>query len=197
MSPMQNKIKSQQKTALVAMGGNLESEMGPPHVTLGYALASLRLITNSLLRKSKYFVTRCFPAGYGPDYVNAAVALQFQGESHELLAVLHSIEANFGRRRSQRWGGRVLDLDLLAFGDEIAPTVEIYAAWRDKPLSEQMSQTPQELILPHPRMQDRAFVLGPLMDIAPDWCHPVSGLTVRQMYDRLPAEDRAALKALP
>ena len=49
MSPMQNKIKSQQKTALVAMGGNLESEMGPPHVTLGYALASLRLITNSLL----------------------------------------------------------------------------------------------------------------------------------------------------
>jgi 2-amino-4-hydroxy-6-hydroxymethyldihydropteridine diphosphokinase len=46
-------------------------------------------------------------------------------------------------------------------------------------------------------MQDRAFVLGPLMDIAPDWCHPVSGLTVRQMYDRLPAEDRAALKALP
>ena len=130
MSPMQNKIKSQQKTALVAMGGNLESEMGPPHATLGYALASLRLMTNSLLRKSKYFVTPCFPVGYGPDYVNSAVALQFQGESHQLLAILHSIEANFGRRRFQRWGGRVLDLDLLAFGDEIAPTVEIYAAWR-------------------------------------------------------------------
>ena len=194
---MQNKMKTQQKTILVAMGGNLESEIGPPHVTLGYAIASLRSMTNSLLRKSKYFVTPCFPVGYGPDYVNAAVSFQFQGESHELLAILHRIEANFGRLRTQRWGGRVLDLDLLAFGDEVAPTIEVYEAWRDKPLSEQMSQTPQELILPHPRMQDRAFVLGPLMDVAPNWRHPVSGLTVRQMFERLPSEDRAALKPLP
>jgi 2-amino-4-hydroxy-6-hydroxymethyldihydropteridine diphosphokinase len=194
---MQNKTKNQKNTILVAMGGNLASKIGPPHVTLGYALASLRLMTNSLLQKSKYFVTPCFPIGYGPDYVNAAVSFQFPGESHERLAILHSIEANFGRRRTQRWGGRVLDLDLLAFGDEIAPTVEVYDAWRDKPLSEQVSQTPQELILPHPRMQDRAFVLGPLMDVAPDWRHPVSGHTVRQMFNRLPAEDRAALKALP
>ena len=179
------------------MGGNLESEIGPPRVTLGYALASLREMTNSLVRTSKYFVTPCFPIGYGPDYVNAAVSLQFQGESHELLAILHRIEANFGRRRTQRWGGRVLDLDLLAFGDEIAPTVKVYEAWRNKPLTEQVSQTPRELILPHPRMQDRAFVLGPLMDVAPDWRHPVSGHTVRQMYNRLPVEGRAALKPMP
>ena len=193
---MQNIIKNQKYTVLVAMGGNLESEIGPPRVILGYALASLRIMTNSLVRKSKYFVTPCFPIGYGPDYVNAAVSFQFQGESHELLAILHRIEANFGRRRTRRWGGRVLDLDLLAFGDKIAPTVKVFEAWRDKPLTEQVSQTPQELILPHPRMQDRAFVLGPLMDVAPDWRHPVSGHTVRQMYNRLPAEDRAALKPL-
>jgi 2-amino-4-hydroxy-6-hydroxymethyldihydropteridine diphosphokinase len=194
---MQNIIKNQKYTVLVAMGGNLESEIGPPRVILGYALASLRIMTNSLVRKSKYFVTPCFPIGYGPDYVNAAVSFQFQGESHELLAILHRIEANFGRRRTRRWGGRVLDLDLLAFGDKIAPTVKVFEAWRDKPLTEQVSQTPQELILPHPRMQDRAFVLGPLMDVAPEWRHPVSGHTVRQMYNRLPAEDRAALKPLP
>ena len=194
---MQNIIKNQKYTVLVSMGGNLESEIGPPRVILGYALASLRIMTNSLVRKSKYFVTPCFPIGYGPDYVNAAVSFQFQGESHELLAILHRIEANFGRRRTRRWGGRVLDLDLLAFGDKIAPTVKVFEAWRDKPLTEQVSQTPQELILPHPRMQDRAFVLGPLMDVAPDWRHPVSGHTVRQMYNRLPAEDRAALKPLP
>ena len=194
---MQNIIKNQKYTVLVAMGGNLESEIGPPRVILGYALASLRIMTNSLVRKSKYFVTPCFPIGYGPDYVNAAVSFQFQGESHDLLAILHRIEANFGRRRTRRWGGRVLDLDLLAFGDKIAPTVKVFEAWRDKPLTEQVSQTPQELILPHPRMQDRAFVLGPLMDVAPDWRHPVSGHTVRQMYNRLPAEDRAALKPLP
>ena len=93
---MQNKIKTQQKTILVALGGNLESELGPPQVTLGYALASLRLMTNSLLRKSKYFVTPCFPVGYGPDYVNAAVSFQFIGESHELLAILHRIRHHAG-----------------------------------------------------------------------------------------------------
>ena len=119
MSPMQNIIKNQKYTVLVAMGGNLESEIGPPRVTLGCALASLRIMTNSLVRKSKYFVTPCFPIGYGPDYVNAAVSFQFQGESHELLAILHRIEANFGRRRTQRWGGRVLDLDLMAFWDDM------------------------------------------------------------------------------
>jgi 2-amino-4-hydroxy-6-hydroxymethyldihydropteridine diphosphokinase len=77
---MQNKTKNQKNTILVAMGGNLASKIGPPHVTLGYALASLRLMTNSLLQKSKYFVTPCFPIGYGPDYVNAAVSFQFLGQ---------------------------------------------------------------------------------------------------------------------
>ena len=52
------------------------------------------------------------------------------------------------------------------------------------------------MILPHPRLQDRAFVLGPLMDIVPDWKHPVSGLKVREMYADLPASDRDALQPL-
>jgi 2-amino-4-hydroxy-6-hydroxymethyldihydropteridine diphosphokinase len=71
-----------------------------------------------------------------------------------------------------------------------------YSKWRDKPLAQQMEQAPQELILPHPRMQDRAFVLGPLMDIAPDWRHPVSGRTVREMFASLPAGDREALQPI-
>ena len=185
-----------QKRILVALGGNLHSAVGPPRETMGYALANLRLRTNTVISRSKYFITPCFPVGYGPDYVNAAVEFYFRGSAPELLQVLHDIEALFGRARDTRWGGRVLDLDLLAFGKEIAPSLAGYRQWRDKPIAQQIEQTPLEMILPHPRLQDRAFVLGPLMDIVPDWKHPVSGLKVREMYADLPVSDRDALQPL-
>lgn len=193
---MQISLQHSEKRVLVALGGNLPSSVGPPRATLGCALANLRSLTNTVMRKSKYFVTPCFPAGYGPDYVNAAVEFNFSGESHVILQILHDIEALFGRARESRWSGRVLDLDLLAFGDAVAPDMDGYSKWRDKSLGQQMEQAPQELILPHPRMQDRAFVLGPLMDIAPDWRHPVSGRTVHEMFASLPAGDREALQPI-
>ena len=185
------------KSVLVALGGNLHSSVGPPVMTLRYALANLRLRTNTLIRRSNFFFTPCFPDGFGPDYVNGALEFNFRGEARELLGILHEIEAMFGRVRSTRWGGRVLDLDLVAFGDDIAPSMGSYLQWRDMPVEKQIKQIPKEMILPHPRLQERAFVLGPLMDIAPDWCHPVLGLTVREMYGRLPLADRDDLQVLP
>ena len=166
-------------------------------MTLRYALANLRLRTNSLIRKSNFFFTPCFPDGFGPDYVNGALEFSFKGEARELLDILHEIEAMFGRVRNTRWGGRILDLDLVAFGDDIAPSIEGYLRWRDMPLEKQIEQIPKEMILPHPRLQERAFVLGPLMDVAPDWRHPVLGMTVREMYGCLPLADRDALRVLP
>ena len=185
------------KSVLVALGGNLNSSVGPPEMTLRYALANLRLRTNSLIRKSNFYFTPCFPNGFGPDYVNGALEFNFSGQARELLDILHEIEAMFGRVRNTRWGGRVLDLDLVAFGDDIAPSIESYLQWRNMPIEKQIEQIPKEMILPHPRLQERAFVLGPLMDIAPDWCHPVLGLTVREMYGRLPLADRDDLRVLP
>ena len=64
------------------------------------------------------------------------------------------------------------------------------------PLEQQIDRTPDQLILPHPRVSDRAFVLVPLADIAPDWVHPVTGQTVLQMLEMLPAEDRAAVRPI-
>ncbi|KZY24517.1 hypothetical protein A3728_05390 [Sulfitobacter sp. HI0040] len=64
------------------------------------------------------------------------------------------------------------------------------------PLSEQVGKTPEELILPHPRMEDRAFVLVPLAEVAPDWVHPLTGLTVRQMLARLSKDDIDGVTAL-
>ena len=196
MSQIQISLKPTPKSVLVALGGNLHSTVGPPFVTLNLALANLRLRTNSLMAISKFFVTPCFPAGYGPDYVNAAVKFNFCGEARDLLDTLHEIETMFGRARGFRWGGRVLDLDLLAFGNIIAPNLDDYCKWQHLPLKQQMQKTPTEMILPHPRLQERAFVLGPLMDLAPDWRHPVLRLTVREMFRRLPQADRDALQPL-
>lgn len=147
---------------------------------------------------SRLFRTPCFPAGAGPDYVNAAAVLMVPPghDPGSVLAVLHHVEDQFGRKRLQRWGMRTLDIDLLSFGSLILPDAATQAAWRNLPPDRQIGLTPDRLILPHPRMQDRAFVLVPLADVAPDWTHPVLGRSVTEMLAVLPAADRDAVQAL-
>jgi 2-amino-4-hydroxy-6-hydroxymethyldihydropteridine diphosphokinase len=89
-----------------------------------------------------------------------------------------------------------VDLDLLAFGDAILPDAVTHGHWASLPLAAQKAKTPDRLVLPHPRLQDRAFVLVPLADIAPDWRHPVFGRTVADMVAALPAGDRGAVRPL-
>ncbi len=91
---------------------------------------------------------------------------------------------------------RTLDIDLLAMGDSVLPDTKTQDSWRALAPEAQIRTTPDQLILPHPRLQDRAFVLVPLADVAPDWVHPRTGLTVLQMLDALPAADREAVKPL-
>jgi 2-amino-4-hydroxy-6-hydroxymethyldihydropteridine diphosphokinase len=129
--------------------------------------------------------------------VNAAARLETTLTPEALLTHLHAVEDMLGRVRKIRWGARTIDLDLIAYGQRIQPDLETFGMWRDMPLEQQMTRAPEELILPHPRLQDRGFVLGPLRDIAPDWRHPVLGQTVTQMFDALPAAERAALKPIP
>ena len=181
--------------ALVAFGANLPWDGQPPATTI--ALAALALEREAgPLRLSRLYETPCFPAGAGPDYVNAAAPLTLpEGMTPAaFLTPLHDIEAQFGRRRDTRWGMRTLDLDSVALGETILPDVTTWKAWADLPPEEQPRRTPDRLILPHPRLQDRAFVLVPLADVAPDWHHPVTGWSVAQMLDALPKEDRAAVR---
>lgn len=149
------------------------------------ALEAVCEFASSEVQASRFFRTPCFPAGAGPDYVNAAATFTFDGSAETLLRKLHAVEADFGRERQERWGQRSLDLDLIDFGSEVHPDASTYAEWRDLEPEAQKIRAPSELILPHPRIQDRAFVLVPLLDLAPDWVHPVLGFSVRQMTDRL------------
>jgi 2-amino-4-hydroxy-6-hydroxymethyldihydropteridine diphosphokinase len=183
------------KQFLVALGANLPFDGQGPEATLWSALATFSGVGFHVLAVSRFFSTPCFPAGTGPDYVNAAALVLTDGHSDvaSMLSKLHGIEQKFGRQRASRWGMRTLDLDLLAVGDSILPDVATHDAWRALPPETQATTAPDQPILPHPRLQDRAFVLVPLADVAPDWRHPRLGLTVRQMLAALPAADRDAV----
>ena len=113
-----------------------------------------------------------------------------------VLALLHEVEQEFGRERQARWGARGLDLDLLACGQRVCPDPATQRRWIDLAPERRSREVPGALILPHPRLQERAFVLGPLRDICPDWQHPVLQQTVEQLYDSLPKADIAAIRPL-
>lgn len=171
---------------LIALGSNLGDGQNNPLKTVGSAIFELAHRKYTIRSVSRFFSTPCFPAGTGPDYINACITISSQHSAKTVLQHLHDIEAAFGRERVQRWGSRTLDLDLVAMGDTVMPSNRVHAMWRDLPLEDQKIRAPDELILPHPRMHERAFVLVPLCDIAPNWRHPVLGTTVRDMVDALP-----------
>ncbi|WBU55529.1 2-amino-4-hydroxy-6-hydroxymethyldihydropteridine diphosphokinase [Paracoccus sediminicola] len=185
------------KLSLIALGANLSSLAGSPEQTIRFAIRLISAIDGVQLKSvSRFYRTPAFPAGSGPEFVNCCAGLQSCIDPADLLENLHSIEARLGRTRENgRWSARGIDLDLLARGEMVTPDTQTFDKWRRLSPERQRVETPDRMILPHPRIQDRGFVLVPLADIAPGWRHPRSGLTVRQMLAALPAAARAEIRA--
>jgi 2-amino-4-hydroxy-6-hydroxymethyldihydropteridine diphosphokinase len=146
-----------QHTAAIALGSNLGDSLS----TLNAAVAHLDSLPDlSVLRCSSWY--RTAPIGPPqPDYLNGCLILTTSLTPQSLLQHLLSVETHFGRERRERWGARTLDLDLLLFDDVIL----------EEP----------ELTIPHPRMNDRAFVLVPLAEIAADWIDPTTGQPIEHL----------------
>jgi 2-amino-4-hydroxy-6-hydroxymethyldihydropteridine diphosphokinase len=154
------------QTAYIALGANLPSPAGSPRETLDAAIQRLSEL-GEMLAQSSYYSTD--PVGYAdqPTFLNAAVVLQTALDPHALLDRLLELERSFGRDRSHGIanGPRTLDLDLILSGDVVLST--------------------QNLQLPHPRMAQRAFVLTPLAEIAPDRIHPQLHKSMSQLLQDL------------
>ncbi len=140
---------------LIAFGANLPSSRhGSPRETIEAALCSLAARGIAVLARSGWYSTAPVPPSGQPRYTNMVACVDSDLTPGELLAALHDIEDTFGRVRAERNAARILDIDLLDHNGTVNT---------DWP------------VLPHPRMAERAFVLVPLRDVAPDWTHPVSG----------------------
>ncbi len=118
----------------------------------------------TVVARSRWYRTK--PIGPPqPDYLNGCALLTVTLTPHQLMAVLLEIEQKFHRIRLEKWGPRTLDLDLLLYDDLVLET--------------------SDLMIPHPRMNERAFVLVPLAEIAPDWCDPITHKTIRELSEGL------------
>lgn len=196
MQKTSDKLPQFRSLALVAVGSNEKWEQLDATSVVSSAI-HLSVEASGVIRaKSRFFRTPAFPAGSGPDFVNAAFSVETNLDANAVLERLHGVENAFGRERRARWSARTLDLDLIAFDDVVLPDRQTQCDWVELPLEQQMARSPAELILPHPRLQDRAFVLVPLLEVAPDWVHPTTGQTIRQMHDALPKNLRQEVQPL-
>ena len=145
----------------IALGSNL----GNKEKNLKEALRLLTEKDITVSGVSDFIVTKPYGVTDQPDFLNAVAKIETDKSPTELLHILLQIEQEMGRKRIRRWGERNIDLDLLLYHDFVI----------DLP----------DLKVPHPDMQNRDFVLRPLVQIAPEVVHPVLGKTVRQLWEKL------------
>ena len=149
-------------TALLSLGSN----MGDSIATINLALKKIGAIAGvELLKKSSLYRTK--PWGYKEqqDFINAACMINTKLTALELLHRLQDLEQEFHRERLFKYGPRTLDLDIIAFDDEVVDS--------------------DELTLPHPHMHERAFVLVPLVEIARDYIIEPYHLSIKELRDKL------------
>lgn len=131
----------------------LGSNLGDRLTNLDRGRILIEELTGSIVKKSSIYETSAWGKTDQPDYLNQAVQIETALRPNELLSACLNIEKKIGRQRIEKWGARLIDIDIIYFGGKIIHS--------------------NELIIPHPRMAERRFVLVPLTEINPDFVHPI------------------------
>lgn len=153
----------------VGIGANL----GDKKKNIFSALDSLAEVF-ALRQISSLYYTKAVGGPDGqPDFINAVAEIETDKSAQEVMDILLAIERKMGRVRSERWGPRLIDLDLLDYGGTMV--------------------SEENLELPHPRLHERAFVLAPLTEIAPLWRHPKIGRTAEELLKALSDADKSII----
>ena len=158
---------------VVALGSNRDGPWGPPRAAVQRALAELDRGPIRLVAASRLLVSAPFGRLNQQAFVNAVCVIETHLPPEALMRRLHSLERAAGRRRGSRWGPRSLDLDLIDYHGL-------------------MRRPPSRLVLPHPGIAERIFVLKPVAEIAPGWRHPLRKATAAQLLRRLTGTSQGA-----
>jgi len=156
----------------IGLGSNLSGQdFDNPREVAEAALRLMPAHGMAVKKLSRFYRSEPVPKSDQPWFVNAVTEIETKLTADHLLYKLHLIEADLGRERRVRWEARVIDLDIIAYHDQIIPSPALWPTGRGS----------DKIIIPHPRLHERLFVLRPLMDICADWRHPVLGKTVKEL----------------
>lgn len=168
---------------LISFGSNLVGPWGAPLRTFQAAIRELKQIGLEIKRVSSLYETEPLGGNWQPPYLNALVLAKTREAPATLLRRLKQVEMKAGRRSRAKWSPRPLDLDILDFEGQHYGRP---AAKRER----------GRLILPHPELHKRAFVLVPLVEIAPHWQHPVLGIKASVLLAGLGSQRRGVRRIL-
>ncbi len=153
---------SDKKTAYLLLGSNL----GNREKLIAEALALLEARVGEILQISGIYETAAWGKTDQPGFLNLAIEIDTVLDPSQLLEAVLKIESDLGRTRHEKWGSRLIDIDIIFYGEEIINQME-------------------QLQIPHPEMQNRKFVLLPMAEIAPTVIHPVLKKSVSELLDNL------------
>ena len=182
---------------VVVLGSNLSSEFGNSAETLKKCVSEIRSysVIQTLL-ESNWYISSSFVDEKEPRYVNVGIRFRTNLKPIDLLTFTSGLEKKFGRKRQRRWEPRTCDIDILLCDQLILPNKFHFEKWLRLDLLDQSKLSPDELILPHPRLQDRTFFLKPLNDLQPDWIHPFLEVKAKEMLDSLSPNELENIEAL-
>ncbi len=162
-------IKTQLYKVVILLGSNLGNRQEYMHVACNKIISEI----GQLVQSSSFYETKAWGVENQPDFLNQVLVCETTLLPHDVLKNCLSIEQELGRKRKEKWGSRIIDIDVLYYGNEIIATAV--------------------LKIPHPFLHERRFTLAPLCEVLPDFIHPVFNLSNKQLLERCTDELEVAL----